>query len=316
MEKFDPVLSENINNKYLKDPAFCDGKGSRPSDRQQLQFSVRDYETKQMVMMRLFGRNHTTALICFRSSSHHTYVNTSHFNTQIEQTISTSQSQNSTVGVPSSLSSPHSVSSAPPVIGLLGAPYTSPPSGAYPGGLLTSSVGIEPTVSHISDIAESGTFKIRTTFNTKRDQSPHGTSSASQRLSHRLQKAASFESRPTYTTVNIEPQRLYNYGANFSTSVGQVSPLVSKSTSGPVIHRSTSHGGHISMGVGSFHSSRSEHQVMVLKEAYSGSGSPRDSSPLSARSTSSSQSIHSISQPHRVNSPLATSRCVFGLFLK
>ena len=224
----------------------------------------------------------------FRSTAHHTYVNTSQFNSQIEQTISASQSNNSNVGAQSSSSSPHSVSSAPPAVGFTSA------------SLVTSSGG----EVNKYDTVDSGTFKIKSSLS-KRDQSPHRTKSYSHRAS-KLQKAASFDSRPTYATINIEPQRLYNYSTNPSHS-GQDSPRVSKSSSGHVIY--SSHMGYTPFGVGGpLHSSRSDHQVM-LYENYASSGSPRDSSPHSVRSTtSSSQSIHSINQSHRTSSPLVASR--------
>ena len=225
----------------------------------------------------------------FRSTTHHTYVNTSQFNSQIEQTISASQSNNSNVGAQSSSSSPHSVSSAPPAVG-----FTST-------SLVTSSGGELQKY----DTVDSGTFKIKSSLS-KRDQSPHGGTKSSSHRASKLQKAASFDSRPTYATINIEPQRLYNYGTNLSHS-GQDSPRVSKSSSGHVIYSSQM--GYTPSGVGGpLHSSRSDHQVM-LYENYASSGSPRDSSPHSVRSaTSSSQSIHSINQPYRTSSPLVASR--------
>ena len=212
----------------------------------------------------------------FRSTAHHTYVNTSQFNSQIEQTISASQSNNSNVGAHSSSSSPHSASSAPPSVGFI------------PTSLVTS-VGGE---LYKNETVDSGTFRIKSSL-TKRDQFPHGTKSSSHRTS-KLQKAASFDSRPTYATINIEPQRLYNYGTNFSHS-GQNSPRVSKSSSGHVIHSSSM--GYSPSGVGGLlHSSRSDHQVM-LYDNYASSGSPRDSSPHSIRSTTSSSPVHTLHEP-------------------
>ena len=223
----------------------------------------------------------------FRSTAHHTYVNTSQFNSQIEQTISASQSNNSNIGAHSSSSSPHSVSSAPPSVGFVSASAVT--------SMCTSG---EPQKY---DTIDTGTFKIKHSLS-KRDASPHGTKPSSHRAS-KLQKAASLESRPTYATITIEPQRLYNYGDNFS---GQNSPRVPKSNSGHVIPFNQM--GYSPSGAGgSLHSSRSDHHVM-LYENHASSGSPRDSSPHSVQSTSSSQSIHSISQPHRTSSPLVVSR--------
>ena len=214
-------------------------------------------------------------------------MNTSEINSQIEQNISASQSNISNFGAHSSSSSPHSVSSAPPGVGFT------------PTSIVTST-GCEPQKY---DTGDSGIFKIKSTLQ-KRDHFPHGTKS-SHRAS-KLQKAASLESQPTYVTVNIEPQRLYNYGAHFSHS-GQTSPLVPKSCSGHVTY--AGHMGYTPAGVGDLmHSSRSDHQV-VLYENFPSSGSPRDSSPHSVCSTtSSSQSIQSINQLHRVSSPLVASR--------
>ncbi len=231
-----------------------------------------------------------------RSAAHHTYVNTSQLNSQIERTISTSQSNNSNVGAPSSSSSPHSISSAPPTVGL--------------SGILTSSAsgpGLEPQGDVSNSNIDFNAFKIKSAF-ASRDQSPHGT----KHRDSRLQKAASFESRPNYyATVNIEPQRLYNYGlssySHLTTTGGShhSSPIgrVTKSSSGHVVYSSVPGG---VAGVTPFRSSRSDHQ-MVLSEGYA-PGSPRDSSPLSVRSTSSSQSIQSVTQAHRVNPPLISSR--------
>ncbi len=165
-----------------------------------------------------------------------------------------------------------------------------------------------------------GGYRINTTVPLN-DQSPHGTTKYS-RSASRLQKAASLDSRPVYTAVNIEPQRLHNYGAN-SPLIGPslTSPLIGQISSSPTIgyhspRMGISHSSHIihtpPPGGGHFRISRSDHQGLLYENYQpisASSGSPRDSSPHSVHSTSSSHSGKSFSH-HKLVSALVASRWV------